>query len=176
LSYSPELQDKGSNLDLHVQSVVSCQLDDPGPAERRSGATPSSPIRARRNGDRGSADLESSVTSRAKRTLFSVPLANPSTLDHRRRVRVLPSAASYVEGLWSPSLDVLPDNSHAKADTALQRDYAGVRARVFLSQAGPRFDLALLQAGHHPLSLVVYRLRNDEGDPSGRPRVEQLCA
>ena len=26
-----ELRDKGSNLDLHVQSVVSCRLDDPGP-------------------------------------------------------------------------------------------------------------------------------------------------
>ena len=30
LSYSPEIRDKGSNLDLHVQSVVSCRLDDPG--------------------------------------------------------------------------------------------------------------------------------------------------
>src|SRR6188472_2471862 len=31
LSYSPvRIRDKGSNLDLHVQSVVSCRLDDPG--------------------------------------------------------------------------------------------------------------------------------------------------
>src|SRR4051812_44098357 len=34
LSYSPtrseELRDKGSNLGLHVQSVASCPLDDPG--------------------------------------------------------------------------------------------------------------------------------------------------
>src|SRR5213594_3076575 len=32
LSYSPvrQIRDKGSNLDLHVQSVVSCRLDDPG--------------------------------------------------------------------------------------------------------------------------------------------------
>jgi hypothetical protein len=39
--------------------------------------------------------------------MCSMPLANPSTLDHRRRVRVLPPAASYVEGLWSPSLSPL---------------------------------------------------------------------
>ena len=36
LSYSPasvsalQIRDKGSNLDLHVQSVVSYRLDDPG--------------------------------------------------------------------------------------------------------------------------------------------------
>ena len=32
LSYSPlrQIRDKGSNLDLHVQSVASCRLDDPG--------------------------------------------------------------------------------------------------------------------------------------------------
>ena len=30
LSAREEIRDKGSNLDLHVQSVASCRLDDPG--------------------------------------------------------------------------------------------------------------------------------------------------
>jgi hypothetical protein len=47
--------------------------------------------------------------------------------------------------------------------------------RVFLSQAGPRFDLVLLQAGHHLLIRSRFRLRNDEGDPSGSPSLLLLC-
>src|SRR5262249_58825253 len=36
LSYSPvrQLRDKESNLDLHVQGVASCRLDDPGTGGR----------------------------------------------------------------------------------------------------------------------------------------------
>jgi hypothetical protein len=37
-----EIRDKESNLDLHVQSVVSCRLDDPGAAGRLHGERPSS--------------------------------------------------------------------------------------------------------------------------------------
>ena len=46
LSYSPvRIRDKGSNLDLHVQSVVSCRLDDPG-----SCLSVQLPVGGRRNG------------------------------------------------------------------------------------------------------------------------------
>ena len=68
LSYSPDsvnalqIRDKGSNLDLHVQSVVSCRLDDPGMLFVRM----SRPALCR--------------------TMFSMPLAYPSTLDRRPSV------------------------------------------------------------------------------------------
>ena len=36
-----KLRDKGSNLGLHVQSVASCRLDDPGKADGRRSCPPS---------------------------------------------------------------------------------------------------------------------------------------
>jgi hypothetical protein len=43
--------------------------------------------------------------------------------------------------------------------------------RIFLSQAGPRFFLELRHAEHHLLFADCRSpLRNDEGDPVGRPR------
>jgi hypothetical protein len=61
---------------------------------------------------------------------------------------------SYVEGLWSPSLGTFAENGKLKhtliASVLFQRN----AQRVFLSQAGPRFDLALVQAEHHLASDV----------------------
>jgi hypothetical protein len=37
----PWIRDKGSNLDLHVQSVVSCRLDDPGTCGQKPPLRPS---------------------------------------------------------------------------------------------------------------------------------------
>jgi hypothetical protein len=49
--------------------------------------------------------------------------------------------------------------------------------RVFLSQAGPRFELDLLQAGHHPSVAVPLKFfQNDEGDLAGSPSLTPLCA
>ena len=57
-----QFRDKGSNLGLHVQSVVSCRLDDPGMAFLGYG------------------------TFGPSRTMLSKPLACPSTLDRAERV------------------------------------------------------------------------------------------
>lgn len=52
------------------------------------------------------------------------------------------------------------------------------RAGAFLSRAGPRFDLDLFQAEHQPFVLTMASncFQNDEGDPVGRPRIEQYVA
>ena len=114
LSYTPShgsvltaLRDKGSNLDLHVQSVVSCRLDDPGSAFRSEAA----PLRPSPRGEIDAAGdalrrvmVVSSVSPVRSRTMFSMPLAYPSTLDHRPPVAISAAIASYVEELWSPSL------------------------------------------------------------------------
>jgi hypothetical protein len=48
--------------------------------------------------------------------------------------------------------------------------------RIFLSQAGPRFDLELFQAEHHLLFDVVWPPSNKKGDPLlGRPRLACFC-
>jgi hypothetical protein len=75
------LRDKDSNLDRHVQSVVSCRLDDPGTTNRAS------PSISHRMGDRRTGAGLSFLARRRPRcrTMLSMPLAYPSTLDRLSR-------------------------------------------------------------------------------------------
>ena len=66
-----KLRDKGSNLDLRVQSAVSCRLDDPG------SCVSVQPARARRK------RTSSPWCSAHAEPPMSMPLAYPSTLDRR---------------------------------------------------------------------------------------------
>src|SRR5262249_29991238 len=73
-------RDKGSNLDLHIQSVASCRLDDPG-----LHLTSVHPRRGSEVDAAADADTETSVTPASRRTMLSMPLAHSSTLDRRIR-------------------------------------------------------------------------------------------
>jgi hypothetical protein len=98
-----QIRDKESNLDLHVQSVVSCRLDDPGTRIaplRPSPASGDRRSRRRRFCPQASAVVSDDSSGRS-RTMFSMPLAYSSTLDQRPSVA---RSTSYVEELWSPSL------------------------------------------------------------------------
>jgi hypothetical protein len=149
-----ELRDKGLNLDLHVQSVASCRLDDPGTngACRRHARScsvfssrPAASREARRwRGQDGvrrappSIPSEREIDAASERcsvsrcassfsfspslTMFSVPLAYPSTLDRWPLVaQDLQWSASYVEELWSPILRFWPGKRQAKALAYFQR-------------------------------------------------------
>jgi hypothetical protein len=92
LSYSPigQIRDKGSNLDLHVQSVASCRLDDPGACvfcgrSRQNRASPSISTGGDRRSRRDPLGEHRVLMSRParSRTMLSMPLACPSTLDQR---------------------------------------------------------------------------------------------
>jgi hypothetical protein len=73
---------------------------------------------------------------------------------------------SYVEEFWSPSSRIAFGKEHAKAKANCQRVFPARNAEVFLSQAGPRFDLKLVQAEHHLLgSTLVDRLRTQKRRP-----------
>src|SRR5437764_1919134 len=110
-------------------------------------------------GDRRSSEI---------RTRFSKPLAYPSTLDR------LP--APYVEGLWSPMPRTLLGNLRQKHTLIHQRDFQRRAPRVFLSQAGPRFDLGLLQAEHHLwFRRLVDRLQKRRRRPVGSPSAGLRC-
>ena len=128
LSYSPmvwQLRDKESNPDLHVQSVVSCRLDDPGTDDGRGGRRPLRPAPAQRKldaaaralfGDRRCHSMSRPRGVSALRTMFSMPLAYPSTLD--RRSPFAHSAAVVVlrGGALEPDAQVRIGKSHAKAN------------------------------------------------------------
>ena len=87
--------------------------------------------------------------------MFSEPLAYPSTLDR-------PSAGCAYRA------DVVLRGGAVEPDPRT--------ARTFLSQAGPRFDLDLVQAEHHLSGpIFLFAFQNEEGDPLGRPRAELLC-
>jgi hypothetical protein len=66
-----------------------------------------------------------------------------------RRLCTCGLSSSYVEGFWSPSLVSRRENRRLKQTLVFQRTFPAPSARVFLSQAGPRFDLELFQAEHH---------------------------
>jgi hypothetical protein len=85
-------------------------------------------------------------------TMFSKPLAYPSTLDRRFLYN---RTSSYVEELWSPIPCSPAGNAQAKADAYSPMDFQRTATEIFLSQAGPRFDLELFQAEHHLLVDVV---------------------
>ena len=144
LSYSPWIRDKDSNLDLHVQSVASFRV-------RRSRSVPASPRTPGSSGVRAAArQAFPSVPSSTSPTVFSKPLAYPSTLDRLRPGRAQPTESSSVEGFWSPIAARRVKNSMRKPMRLSKRNFTRGRAEHFLSQAGPRFDLGLVQAEHHP--------------------------
>jgi hypothetical protein len=94
--------------------------------------------------------VASSVSPGRSRTMFSMPLAYPSTLDHRSPLaHDLRWSTSYVEGRWSPSLGAVSGKAQAKANAIASVHFRCTTPKVFLSQAGPRFDLELVQAEHH---------------------------
>ena len=68
---------------------------------------PTSPLHpSPQGGDRCTGGLTATWLSLSRpaisRTMFSMPLAYPSTLDRRPPLRFLRRSSSYVEGLWSP--------------------------------------------------------------------------
>jgi hypothetical protein len=107
---------------------------------------------------------------------MSKPLAYPSTLDrHRANVHVA-RMASYVEELWSRSLVLDLKNSRLKHTLNSQRNFSAERRGVFLSQAGPRFDLELVQAEHHLWFFVKSVSQTTKATRLGRPRLASYAA
>jgi hypothetical protein len=85
-----------------------------------------------------------------RRTMLSMPLAYPSTLD--RAATGCASAMMVVlrGGALEPDRASLPGNRQAKAHAISRRDFQADAQRIFLSQAGPQFLRLASQAGHHP--------------------------
>ena len=162
LSYSPmSIRVEESNLDLHVQSVVSCRLDDPGtpfrPARTSStqGRPPSPPP----------SPLARSARSCCRSDVFHAT-RQPFDPGSRRHGCAAGDGTSYVEGLWSPSLTRTLKMCRRKQTLIAERHCSACAPRVFLSQAGPRFDLVLLQAEHHLSISTVPAALERKGRPA----------
>jgi hypothetical protein len=106
----------------------------------------------------------SCVTDGRSRTMFSMPLAYPSTLDRR-------CTASYVEERWSPALLRSPEIRRQKQRLIQQRiRMRGLRRGTFLSKAGPRVSVVAFHVEHHPSVLFDLAPTTTRATLSGRPR------
>jgi hypothetical protein len=84
------------------------------------------------------------------RTMFSKPLAYPSTLDRAISGCACRLIAVLRGGALEPEPRTLSGKKRRLTHTLIYQRYFKRQApRVFLSQAGPRFDLELVQAEHH---------------------------
>src|SRR3954454_5522281 len=97
-----------------------------------------------------SAMVAFSVASGRSRMMFSMPLAYPSTLDRRLPVaHVRGGRRPTWRGFGARASAVLLEKSRLKRTLIASVYFQRAASRVFLSQAGPRFDLELVQAEHH---------------------------
>jgi hypothetical protein len=90
-----------------------------------------------------------SVSFGRGRTMFSKPLAYPSTLDPRPRGRAPPRVDVLRGGVLEPEPRSRRKNRKLKPTLTSSDLFQRRVLRGFLSQAGPRFDLELIQAEHH---------------------------
>ncbi len=159
LSYSPVYSRSGARDRTSISTFRAwcpASLDDPGATGVQAPLRPS-PAREidAAGGHRLPATVGSSCHARpsAERCCpCHSPTLRPWITD--RRCADPQRSPSYVEGRWSPSSAVLLGKLQAKADAytgAISREQ---RCEVFLSQAGPRFGLVVLQAEHHLLFRV----------------------
>jgi hypothetical protein len=160
-----KLRDKESNLDLHVQSVASSLLDDPGstlPSTTAHGG--------RRRGRKPSpATLLGLCHARRWRTIFSKPLAHPSTLDRRfRRPTWRSFGARRSCAGWKFA---------GKSRSHLQLRFSMPQHRgTFLSRAGPHCRFSACSSWASPWFGWSSVAENDEGDHVGRPRLDRYAA
>jgi hypothetical protein len=83
------------------------------------------------------------------RTMFSMPLAYPSSLDRRSRVAYIRDGRRPTWRSFGARASRAFHKKTMLKPTLIASVLFTQSLRVFLSQAGPRFDLDLLQAEHH---------------------------
>ena len=131
--------------------------------------------RSRRAPHRGLGRLLCHVRADAERCCpCHSPTLRPWITDHLLRT------SGAVDVLRGGALEPEPHapfgKSPGKSTSVCQWFFPAVALRVFLSQAGPQFNLVLLQAGHHLLvPTLTDRPQNDKGDPVGSPSSGLLC-
>ena len=156
--------------------MVSCRLDDPGtngrplhPRPRRGRRCSGGPILGGRTRPLSRRPRKPNDVVQATRLPFDPgsPTAGCAIRDGRR-----PTWRSFGARASRTS----PKIGRQKPELNTSIHFFLRAGGVFLPQAGPRFGLVLLQAGHHLASCRSVTSRNDEGDPLGRPRLARNAA
>jgi hypothetical protein len=81
-----------------------------------------------------------------------------------------------VEGLWSPSLVRRVNNRMQKPTVIQQRYFSAERGGVFLSPAGPRFELELVKlSSTSGVECLRSPPETTKATRLGRPRLARLC-
>ena len=154
-------------MDLHVQSVVSCRLDDPG-ARSCDVALRPPPL----------AEVDAAALSAPPRIALSRP-HSANDVVHATRLLFDPGPVStvcatadppsYVEELWSPALVCWMKNCRLKPIVFYDRFTVRIAQRTFLSQAGPRALLCFLKLSITSLKSWEKRVLERQRRPAGSP-------
>jgi hypothetical protein len=104
--------------------------------------------------------------------MFSKPLAYPSTLDRRSLGQIVVLRG----GVLEPDFCLPAGKAQAKADAYSPMAFPSAAAEIFLSQAGPRFDLELLKLSiTFCLDLVWSPFQRKKATRFGSPSSGSLC-
>ena len=118
--------------------------------------------------------LAPSVAPSETSALFSMPLAHPSTLDRRPRADRARMVAVLRGGALEPDPQFVPKICTPNT-CAYPRAYFRVNAKSLSLSSGASIRSRASSSWASPFLLFdIVRLRNDEGDPSGRPREAAL--
>src|SRR5262245_58273332 len=98
--------------------------------------------------------------------MFSEQLAYPSTLDRRLPVARSRRQSSYVEELWSPTLEPFPSCKHAHANRISACGISRENAQGLSLSSGASIRTRFSQAGHH---LSWIGLKTTKATRLGRP-------
>jgi hypothetical protein len=163
-----------ARLPFRHLDVIPGQGVEPRPPRSERGVLPvrrsrSVRLRPARHGLDANAPMSCAVLGERAEPPMSMPLAYPSTLDRRPQACTSAGAASSWRGFGAGASCVSEKSARNSKRECVSAISSAERRGVFLSQAGPRFELELVQAEHHLSRVRRDRLRNDEGDPCGSP-------
>lgn len=137
------------------------------------GRTALRPSPDRRSTQRRLFEPGSSLSLARRRPMLSMPLAYPSTLDRRPLVAHVPSGRRPTWRSFGARASAGGWKIHRQKHTLIASvNFQRTALRVFLSQAGPRFDLELVQAEHHLwFRRCLIALKTKKATRLGRPRL-----
>ena len=115
------------------------------------------------------------VSAGRSRTMFSMPLAYPSTLDRRPSVAQPERSTSYVEEFWSPSLGRRRENRRLKHTLHFSDLSSAERRGSFSLRRGLDSRLTFLQAEHHLWFRRCLPPPNERRRPVGSPSTGLVC-
>ena len=159
-----------ARLPFRHLDVIPGQGIEPRPPRSERGVLPvrrsrSVRLRPTRDGLDANAPMSRAVLDAHAEPPMSMPLAYPSTLDRRPQACTSAGAASSWRGFGAGASGISEKSARNSRRECVGAISSAECRGVFLSQAGPRFELELFKLSITFLVSVVIASENDEGDP-----------